>query len=98
MRVYSKHNLINGTGADVAPSPANSEDRMSEKIPTWGYKGGDSKLFELEPGEKLPAGWSDSPVAVAELPPEQPRKSAKAKKAEADEAVSDESAVDGDSD
>ena len=70
MRVYSKHSLINGTGAgDVLP-PANSEDKMSEKIPTWGYKGAEAKIFKLEPGEALPAGWSDSPVAVAVTLPE----------------------------
>lgn len=99
MRVYSKHSLINGTGAGESSSPANSEDRMSEKIPTWGYKGGEAKIFDLEPGEKLPAGWADSPTAVVELPPEQPKKPAKAKKADAEsEAISDEIAVDGDSD
>ena len=53
------------------------------KIPTFGYKGLEAKLFELEPGEGLPDGWIDHPtqpetVAVAEAsaapepPPDMP--------------------------
>lgn len=33
---------------------------MTEKIPTWGYRPGKARIFELAPGEKLPPGWSDT--------------------------------------
>lgn len=35
---------------------------MPDKIPSWGYRPGEGKIFELDPGEKLPAGWVDHPV------------------------------------
>jgi len=35
---------------------------MSEKkFPTWGYRRGEAKIFDLGEGEKLPPGWSDAP-------------------------------------
>ncbi len=64
MRRYSNHTLINGAGAGISPPPPENGDQMDDhKIPTWGYKPGESKLFDLNPGEKLPDGWSDSPVS-----------------------------------
>lgn len=97
MRVYSKHSLNNGAGVGESSPPANSEDNMSDKIPTWGYKGSESKLFELAPGEALPAGWADSPVAAPVAAPE-PKKP-KGKKSESEsETATEEAAVDGDSD
>lgn len=36
------------------------------KIPTWGYKDGEGKIFQLSPGESLPAGWADSPAPMAQ--------------------------------
>lgn len=42
-----------------------------EKVPTWGYKGSESKLFELGPDDELPEGWADSPTPTdAEAEPE----------------------------
>ena len=48
-------------------------------IPTWGYKAGDARIFDLKEGESLPDGWADSPAAVgavkaapAETAPEVP--------------------------
>lgn len=33
-------------------------------VPTWGYKAGEAKIFNLQEGEDLPAGWVDSPAKV----------------------------------
>jgi len=51
-------------------------------VPTWGYRKGESRIFDLPAGGKLPPGWYDSPAkipdgnpgqggapAVADLPP-----------------------------
>ncbi|MTW19401.1 hypothetical protein GJ689_24735 [Rhodoplanes serenus] len=35
---------------------------MSETLPTWGYRPGEARLFDLAPGEALPAGWADAPA------------------------------------
>jgi hypothetical protein len=69
MRRYSNHSLINGAGAGIISPPAldKGHDMSEETIPTWGYRSGEAKLFELKPGEALPDGWSDAPVAVAEF-------------------------------
>lgn len=45
-----------------------------EKVPTWGYKGAESKLFELGPDETLPEGWADAPTPTE--PIEEPAESA----------------------
>lgn len=34
---------------------------MSGIRPTFGYRKGVAKIFNLEPGDKFPAGWSDKP-------------------------------------
>lgn len=34
------------------------------KVPTWGYKAGEARIFDLEAGESLPSGWVDSPAKV----------------------------------
>ena len=58
------NSLINGSeAADDAASEA-----PAEVIPTWGYKGGESKLFNLKPGEDLPSGWADSPASEKPKP------------------------------
>ncbi len=36
-----------------------------EKIRTFGYRNGESKIFHLGSGESLPMGWTDSPVKTA---------------------------------
>lgn len=41
---------------------------MTIKSPTFGYRPGEARLFELEPGEALPEGWFDTP----QLDPEPP--------------------------
>lgn len=33
-----------------------------ETIPTFGYRRGEAKIFNLRKGEKLPKGWQDTPV------------------------------------
>jgi hypothetical protein len=30
------------------------------KLPTWGYRSGKARVFELAPGEALPKGWADT--------------------------------------
>lgn len=48
---------------------------MSETtIPTWGYKPGEGRIFELKPGEKLPEGWLDTPQPAPDNSPEEPKK------------------------
>ncbi len=37
-----------------------------EIIPTFGYRRGEAKIFNLRKGETLPKGWQDRPVADAE--------------------------------
>ena len=33
--------------------------------PTWGYRpDGSARIFDLEDGESLPAGWSDTPEVI----------------------------------
>lgn len=39
------------------------ETKTEETIPTWGYKDGEAQIFNLKKGEKLPAGWKDTPAA-----------------------------------
>ena len=34
---------------------------MSVIKPTRGYRKGECKVFDLAPGDELPAGWSDKP-------------------------------------
>jgi len=42
------------------------EDEMSaKKFPTWGYRRGEAKIFDLGEGERLPAGWYDDPKKAA---------------------------------
>jgi hypothetical protein len=44
---------------------------MADTIPTWGYHSDlPPRIFHLATGEKLPAGWHDSP---ANVPAEAPR-------------------------
>ena len=44
---------------------------MMHVTPTWGYaENGDARIFELEPGERLPDGWLDAPGKWAETLPE----------------------------
>jgi len=34
-------------------------------VPTWGYKpNGAAKIFDIEDGASLPAGWLDSPACI----------------------------------
>ena len=41
------------------------------KAPTWGYhKTEPAQIFDLAPGEALPAGWADTPAAFAGIPNE----------------------------
>lgn len=60
-------------------------------VRTWGYKGTQSKIFDLKEGESLPSGWSDSPATAAE---EKPKRKPKAKsekaKPDPDEVTSGE--------
>lgn len=35
-----------------------------DTIPTWGYSKNDSQIFDLKPGESLPAGYYDNPAKV----------------------------------
>lgn len=36
---------------------------MNEKtIPTYGYRNGEARIFQLKPGEMLPKGWRDTPA------------------------------------
>lgn len=39
---------------------------MSEKprVPTWGYNDDGGKIFDLAEGQKLPAGYVDTPAKV----------------------------------
>lgn len=37
---------------------------MSATVPTWGYRQGESRIFELPHGGALPAGWYDSPAKI----------------------------------
>lgn len=100
MRVYSKHSLINGTGAGEDLPPANQELHMSDTVPTWGYKGSEAKIFELKPGEALPSGWADRPGVAPQADPvteaEKPKR--KAKKPEVETEADDDQVIDGDSD
>jgi len=42
------------------------EDEMSaKKFPTWGYRRGEAKIFDLGEGERLPQGWYDDPKKAA---------------------------------
>lgn len=34
---------------------------MSVIRPTWGYRKGEAKIFDLAPGDRLPVGWSSAP-------------------------------------
>lgn len=71
---------------------------MSDKtIPTFGYRAGEAKLFQLAPGEALPEGWFDTPQPDNDpepeaAPTEAPKKRGRPKKVEA----SDEGGTDGD--
>lgn len=48
---------------------------MTHTIPTWGYRAGESRIFDLPADNpKLPEGWYDSPALIptedlANLPP-----------------------------
>ena len=33
----------------------------AKTIPTFGYRKGEAKIFDLKPGEKLPKGWAERP-------------------------------------
>jgi hypothetical protein len=37
---------------------------VAEKIATWGYSKTDDKIFDLEPGEKLPEGYFGHPAMI----------------------------------
>lgn len=37
------------------------------KIRRWGYSADDARIFELDPGEPLPAGYFDSPAKVTKI-------------------------------
>lgn len=50
--------LINGPEMAAGVQPAAA---AADVVPTWGYKGGEARVFNLKPGEKLPDGWSDTP-------------------------------------
>lgn len=42
---------------------------MTEKRPTYGYNAaGEAKIFDLEKGDKLPAGWHSKPVKPEQHP------------------------------
>lgn len=72
------NSLINGTEGAMLPSdpPAPVDDGL---IPTWGYRGDESQIFNLKPGEALPDGWADSPVAASPAPkPKRAKKAADA--------------------
>jgi hypothetical protein len=55
--------LISGTEPVIVPAPDAAPVSASEMVPTWGYeiKTGAAKRFELAAGDKLPAGYADSP-------------------------------------
>lgn len=59
-------------GALASPSFFQKEENMSETVRKWGYKKGESKIFEL-PADKaaLPKGWYESP---ADIPAKAPKK------------------------
>lgn len=61
------NSLINGPEA-AGTQPA--ADAPADVIPTWGYKGTESKIFNLKPGETLPSGWADHPSEVDPEPAE----------------------------
>ena len=61
------NSLINGVpAAESLPAP----DPKPATVPTWGYRDGEARLFELEPGAPLPSGWADSPAKVADPEPQ----------------------------
>lgn len=35
-----------------------------ETVPTWGYSKDGDQIFDLAPGERLPAGYYDNPAKV----------------------------------
>lgn len=39
-------------------------DELKKTVPTWGYAADGAKLFQLEEGEELPAGFVDSPAKL----------------------------------
>lgn len=58
------NSLINA--ASAADDPAAPKEPATV-LPTWGYHATEAaKIFDLKPGEKLPAGWSDHPLAEGE--------------------------------
>ena len=68
------NSLINGTEGAMAPSDPPAAEPDPNVVPTWGYRHpGLARIFDLQPGEKLPAGWYDSPDRV---PAREPKKSA----------------------
>ena len=61
------NSLINGTeGGMVAPLA--EPDPTAGKVPTWGYGADGPKLFYLDPGAGLPAGYEDNPDKVIAAP------------------------------
>lgn len=63
--------LINGTEGAMAPSDPVPAEPDPNIVPTWGYKLGAARIFQLRIGEPLPPGWYDSP---AKVPAEKARK------------------------
>jgi hypothetical protein len=35
-----------------------------QTVPTWGYRSGEQRIFELQEGQSLPEGWYDSPAKI----------------------------------
>lgn len=49
-------------------------DKKEQTFPTWGYHASEpDQIFELKKGEKLPAGWKDTPAAFEKIDEEKPR-------------------------
>jgi hypothetical protein len=42
---------------------------MTATVPTWGYRKGESRIFELPAGAGLPEGWYDSPMRIPAAEP-----------------------------
>lgn len=80
------NSLINGTEGGMA-SPQVEPDPNAGKVPTWGYGVDGAKLFHLDPGTGLPAGYEDHPDKVGAAPAAPAKKAKLTLKAADDDSV-----------
>ena len=68
------NSLLNRAGGAQAPPSPPATDPIAGRLPAYGYDAvtGEAKLFELEAGEKLPAGYVDSPAKAKPSSSEDP--------------------------